>query len=215
MAQHHRCIGLLAPNTLVTCAGRHVSFHALDAARTTFLEVTEANVLETTAALVSSSGKYAGLLQRTTAASATPGCPDQVAIYSVKAGKLARAIAPPKPGALALDLAFSDGLCKNLAVVWGGPEPHVALYRWYAGKVLATLAVADVVRVAFDPSSAVRIAVATRHAALRLELDEAAGNLAKRSLYEQNKVCTYALESRSLACMRPCSPSAHTSHGSL
>ena len=179
---------MLAPDTLVTCVGRHISFHALDAARTTFLEVVEAGVLETTAVTIASSGKYAGLLQRTTAAGDAPG-PDQVAVYSVKAGKLTRAIGAPTPGAVALDLAFSEGLCKNLAVAWGGSEPHVALYRWYSGKLLGTLAVAGVLRVAVDPSSGTRLIAATQTAALRLELDEQTGAIAKRSLYEQSKVC--------------------------
>lgn len=122
-AKHHKCIGLIAPCTLVTCIGRHVCLHNVEAARSTFLQVPDPLIVQTRAAVVSPSGKYIALLHTTevlppaTAQAATAAAcgsvtgaaqssaadakpergHDIVAIYNLKLAKLCAKLVPPEP----------------------------------------------------------------------------------------------------------------------
>jgi hypothetical protein len=169
--------------------------------RFSFLEVSEANVLATLGVVISSTGKYVAALQATLPpsgqgvsppASASTSTADltgqQIAVYTIKDGKLVRAIGSPKPSQTVLDFAFSDGVCKNLAVVWSQPEPQVAIYRWYSGKLVATLQNIDITRLCFDPSLESHLIATTTQSALRLEVEPQNPVLLKRSLNEQAKV---------------------------
>ena len=123
-AKHHKCIGLIAPCTLVTCVGRHVCLHNVETMRSTFLHVPDPLIVQTRAAVVSPSGKYIALLcttesaptaATTSAAGAAAGASasgaaqasatdvkperghDVVAIYNLKLAKLCAKLVPPEP----------------------------------------------------------------------------------------------------------------------
>ena len=205
---HHRCIALIAPATLLSSCGRHLVFHNLETEKTTFLEVPEPNVISTSAAVLSASGKYAALLQTITAphlsndpsasstlannnhADVTPTTLQQVAVYSLKAGKLSRAITPRNmtPGATVVDFGFSSGLSKNLFISWGGPEPLMAVYRWYSCKECSSTTTPDFTCAAFDPTSELNLIGVAGPTAYRLEQDIPAGALIHRRLHTFSKV---------------------------
>jgi hypothetical protein len=167
--------------------------------RVSFLEVCEPNVVATLGVVVSSTGKYIAAAQTTLPPSGQAASPSvltsaeptgrQIALYSIKAGKLVRAISSLKPSQTILDFAFSDGICKHLAVVWSEPEPQVAIYRWYTGKLVATLPSTDITRLSFDPSLDSHLIAITPQTALRLEVEAQNPVLLRRSLNEQTKVC--------------------------
>lgn len=201
---------MLAPATIVTTTGRHISYHNAESERTTFLEVTEQDVLRTTAAVVAPSGKYVALLQHMPASAAVSETAvaahdhtEQVAVYNVKLGKLASTITAPAGGngtARIADFGFSEGLSKLLFIVWGSSlEPQLVLYRWYTSKAVCSVTSVDFARIACDPSSDRHlIGVAGPHA-YRLEQDADKGSLSKRVLYTLAKARYPMFESKSFS----------------
>ena len=197
--QHHRCLGIIAPHTIITSTGRHVSYYNTETDRTTFLEVTEPGVLRTTAAAVSPSGKYIALLQavRSTAAAGSEApalaVQEHVSVYNLKLGKLCSCIGQDTsnavPGQTVVDFGFSEGLSKTLFICWGQPQPQTVLYRWYTSKVQSVLAAPDMSRMVGDPTCERHFIAVAGGAAMRIEQDSEGTGILKRCLHTLPKVC--------------------------
>jgi hypothetical protein len=86
----------------------------------------------------------------------------QVAIYNLKVQKLSRVVradvaelskADQITSPTIADFCFSGGLNTNLLVIWGSSDPVIAVYKWYSGKLVATVRDTGCFRACFDPAT--------------------------------------------------------------
>lgn len=88
-----------------------------------------------------------------------------MAIYNLKVQKLARTIRSDQSVAdasLVADFGMSGGLNKLLFVIWGEVDPVLIVYRWYNGKVIASVRDSGVIRAAFEPATDMLLAISDR-----------------------------------------------------
>lgn len=87
-----------------------------------------------------------------------------MAIYNLKVQKLARTIRSDQSfldpdDSFVMDFGMSGGLNKLLFVIWGQVDPVLTVYRWYSGKVIATLGDCGITRAAFEPATDTLLAI--------------------------------------------------------
>lgn len=57
---------------------------------------------------------------------------------------------------------MSGGLNKLLFVIWGPEDPILTVYRWYSGKIIASVRDCGVIRAAFEPATDMLLAISDR-----------------------------------------------------
>ena len=88
-------------------------------------------------------------------------------MYNLKVGKLVRAITndDPKPEqsvpSTVIDFCFSGGLNTHLAVIWGPEDPILVVYKWYMGKVIATVESTGCFRAAYESQTDLLAVIST------------------------------------------------------
>jgi hypothetical protein len=114
-------------------------------------------------------------------------------VYNLKVQKLVRVIRSdnPKPEqpmpSMVIDFCFSGDVNTHMVVIWGPQDPILAVYKWYVGKIVATVDGTGCFRVAYAPDTDLIAAIS----ATQLFLIVAATGSAQKTLVDiPSKVCS-------------------------
>lgn len=116
----------------------------------------------------------------------------------MKVHKLVRAIRSDDPmpeqplPSTVMDFCFSGGMNAQLALIWGPQDPVLVVYKWYMGKIVATVEGTGCFRAAYEPDTDLIAAISATQIFL---IVVAAGSAQKSLLDIPCKVCSSVLSS--------------------